>query len=737
MASGAVIYIVYSCTSIIISSIMAYLFWKRRSSIGALSMSFLMMCATEWALTDLLSALNTDFQVKLLWDKLDYIGVVFIPVLWFIFSIQYTRQEKFLKRKYYCLLSIIPIITLIILFSKGLQHLFIFNSRAESLGSGSLSLIMYDFGAWFWVHTVYSYTLIILGMIILFPRLIRFHKVYRKQAIIMIFAVLVPLVEECLYLMGLGPSKALDTTTFSFSITGLLLFIGMFRYKILDLIPIAREAVIDSMDDLVIVMDTQNRIIDINNSAKNILGKKHTNLIGQPIFKILSNHPMLFKEDSINLKSNEEVILEIDNKNNYYDMRISPLFNKNNKLVGSFIILNDITDLKETMEELKRSKVLAESANKAKSKFLATMSHEIRTPINGIIGMAELLENATLTALERENLNALQYSAESLINIINEILDFSKIEAGKMKLENIDFNLRDLISNTSKIFSSTKRLDQINFICHIDEKVPEVIIGDYAKLRQILTNLLSNAFKFTEKGKIEITVDNIRSYDNKVLLLFLVSDTGIGISKNKITNLFQSFHQLDSSTTRKYGGTGLGLSIVKNLIELMGGSIKVESHEGEGSRFFFEIPFIMVQNNALAIPPSPTSATETEKKLTILIAEDSKVNQLVVAQFLKKKKWIADIAQNGKEVLEKLESNIYDLILMDIQMPEMDGYEATKLIRENEKNTGSHVPIIALTANATEEDKNKCLEYGMEDFLSKPIKSEKLYSCILKYTESL
>lgn len=736
MLVGTIIYILYSIMSIIISSIMAYLFWKRHSSPGALTMSILMLSATEWALTDLLSAISNGFEVKVFWDSLDYLGIVSLPVLWFIFSIQYTRQEKLLKRRYYYLLSIIPIITLIMIFTNKLHHLFTFNIRTELLYSSSIWLVVYDFGIWFWVHTFYSYSLIIIGMIILFRRLIGLHKVYQKQAIIMIVAVLIPFIGECLYLLGLGPSKALDTTTFSFSIAGALLFIGMFRYKILDLIPIAREAVIESMDDLIIVLDTQNRIIDLNSSGRNIFGKGYENSIGLPISEVLKDQKLLFEENPGKLKYNEEVTLKIDDKRNYYEMKVSPLFNKKNVLVGSFIILSDITDLKVTMEELNNAKVVAESANRAKSEFLATMSHEIRTPINGIIGMAELLESANLTTQEKENLDTLKYSADSLLHIINEILDFSKIEAGKMEIENIGFNLRNLILHISKTFSSNRKQDQISFTYQVDESVPEFMLGDYQKLRQVLTNLLSNAFKFTEKGKIEIKVDCIRNSSIDTLLMFSVSDTGIGISQNKINSLFQSFHQLDSSTTRKYGGTGLGLSIVKNLIELMGGSIEAQSEEGKGSRFLFEIPFKVIEGNTSdTIVNTTTSTIEIEKKLTILVAEDSRVNQLVITQFLNKKKWKTDIAENGKEVLQKLESNTYDLILMDIQMPEMDGYEATKFIREQEKITDKRIPIIALTANATEDDKKMCLKYGMDDFLSKPIRSEKLYSCILKYVK--
>jgi CheY-like chemotaxis protein len=407
---------------------------------------------------------------------------------------------------------------------------------------------------------------------------------------------------------------------------------------------------------------------------------------------------------------------------------------KRKNVIGTFIVLNDITSLEEVMKSFEKAKIAAESANKAKSEFLATMSHEIRTPINGIIGMAEFLKSASLTSEERESLDTMEYSADLLLTIINDILDFSKIEAGRMKLESTSFNLRELVANTVKTFDYNKKQADIALALNIGENIPELLLGDYVRVRQILVNLLSNAFKFTERGEITVQAYIINSWQNEVLIEFAVSDTGIGIPGNKINNLFQSFHQLDGSTTRKYGGTGLGLSIVKSLVELMGGSIQVISEKGKGSTFSFQIPFKIVGNSVSNEVSAENDLKECNRVLRILVAEDSKVSQMVILQYIKKRNWEAVIVENGKEVLKCLEEdNNYDLIFMDIQMPEMDGYEAAKLIRESEKNSGRHIPIIALTANATEDDRIKCLECGMDDFLPKPVRGEKFYSCVLRY----
>jgi PAS domain S-box-containing protein len=619
------------------------------------------------------------------------------------------------------------------LFIDSPNNLFIEGRKIGHLSNTTLHIIEYDFGIWFWVHTVYSYTLMFLGMLVLLQRLIKNFKVYRNQTIIMISAILIPFVGAWKYMLGIGPYSNLDSTTFFFTIGGVLLFIGMFRYKLLDLVPIALEAVVETMSDLVIVLDTQNRIIDINNAAKGIFRKEQSNLIGQPITSILNYNYTLITDSIDLLQGNNEVVIHLDGKERYYNLRQYPLLNKTNIVIGSFVLLNDITSLKETMENLKLAKLAAESASRAKSEFLATMSHEIRTPLNGIVGMSELLETAGLNASEMENLKVLQYSANSLLYIINEILDFSKIEAGKMQIDNSSFDLREMISKVVKSFTQGNQTKDIHFNCDISEEIPNTLKGDYTKLHQILTNLLSNAFKFTEKGEIRVKIDCLRNSGRKVLLGFTVSDTGIGIPQDKITNLFQSFHQLDSTTTRRYGGTGLGLSIVKSLLELMGGTIKVESCLGKGSSFIFELPLDVEEEAAASRDFAEAPPNKVDRPLNVLIAEDSKVNQVLMSQLMLRRNWKSDIAENGLEVLEKLKTKDYDLILMDIQMPEMDGYEAAWAIREAEKGTEKHIPIIALTANATQEDRDKSLNCGMDGFLSKPIKSDNLYKCILKH----
>jgi len=735
--AGNILYILYSSISIGVPALMAYLFWRRRSTNGASAMSLLMICEVVWSLSFFLSALSIDMQLKLFLNSFSFVAAAIMPVAWFIFSFQYTRQEKFSKKLFGCLLCVIPIITIFIVFTNSTHHLFMAKTIIKPLPNSSLHLVSYDFGPLFWVHAVYSYILLALGAIILVAQFIGSFKIYRRQALLILGALIVSFSGEIVYQLGLGPFNNILITPFTFSLGGVLLFISMFRYKALDLVPIAYKTVIEIMGDLVIVMDKQHRIIDANNAAVKILGKEHSTLIGQPIGSILMDIPSMADKAALNSKSRSEIILEINHKRAYFNVKLSPLYDKDKSLIGTLLILSDITDLYETMEKLEKERLLAESASKAKSEFLATMSHEIRTPINGIVGMAELLESANLTVQESENLKALQYSAESLLHLITDILDFSKIEAGKMEVEYTNFSLREIVAGTANTFAAQKKGEMFSFSAEVEVDVPDQLLGDYIKLRQILANLLSNAFKFTEKGEVRLKVSKTKTEPDSVWVSFSISDTGIGIAQDKINSLFLSFHQLDSSTTRRFGGTGLGLSIVKKLLDLMGGSIGVKSAVGKGSEFCFELSFKISEKQISDDFHAEASAAAESKSLRILVAEDSRVNQLLISQLLQKKNWDSVIVENGQEALRKLEDNSFDLILMDIQMPVMDGYEAVKLIRQREAGKGVRIPIIALTANATQEDRARCIECGMDDFLTKPIKSDKLYQYIVKYTNNL
>jgi PAS domain S-box-containing protein len=396
--------------------------------------------------------------------------------------------------------------------------------------------------------------------------------------------------------------------------------------------------------------------------------------------------------------------------------------------------------LKESEKQIMKSSFEAQTAlasTKMKSEFLANMSHEIRTPINGVLGMTGLLLDTALNSEQKEFASAIQSSGQVLLGLINDILDFSKIEAGKLELEIIDFDLNHLVRELEKSFSYSIKQKGLKFLKSVQPALPPRYRSDPTRIRQILTNLIANAIKFTDSGYVIIDVTAVTTEGQVTFVKFEVSDTGIGMSKEALAKLFQAFTQADSSTSRKYGGSGLGLSISKHIVKLLGGDIGVSSDEGRGSTFWFTLPLEAASSQlndgivteAYFIQPAHRSPV----RLRILLAEDNTINQLIGIKMLEKMGHYVDVAANGREVLDALSRAPYDLILMDCQMPEMDGYEATRKVRELNSSVRT-IPIIAMTANAMDGDREKCLSAGMNDYLTKPVSQKALASIVDKLT---
>lgn len=509
------------------------------------------------------------------------------------------------------------------------------------------------------------------------------------------------------------------------------------------------STIIESMADMLVVTDRDFKIRTINKKVQELLGLEAAHIIGRYI------NEMLIEDETMTLAK----ILQLLDENGSatecemlfkgkFDGRISVsvsavwLHNQTNDIEGIIWVLQDLTRRKFTEDLLRQAKLSAEAANKAKSEFLANMSHEIRTPMNGVLGMTDILLDSGLSEQQQEYADNIKESAHSLLTIINDILDFSKIESGKFKVEKVPFDVHKSILGLEAIFKFGLEKKDIAFVIELDQYIPAALIGDPTRIRQVLINLIGNAMKFTpSQGAIVVDVATHCRDDKNIRLSFSVSDTGIGIKPEHHERIFKAFSQADSSTTRHFGGTGLGLTICKQLVEMMGGSIQVQSREGVGSRFSFDLPFdiavdLPTEDNS-GITKTSTSINQALKPLSILLVEDNLINQKVATKIIEGFGHKVTIAANGQVALVTLESKPFDLVLMDCQMPEMDGYQATQHIREKEKVSQQHLPIIAMTANAMEGDRDKCLQAGMDDYLTKPIDRKALNAKLVEIQSSL
>jgi PAS domain S-box-containing protein len=511
------------------------------------------------------------------------------------------------------------------------------------------------------------------------------------------------------------------------------------------------RSLIEASRDPLFTISLDGKIMDTNQASVRVTDVSKEDLIGSDFINY-------FTEPKLAKKGYEEVFSKgfvVDYPLVLIDGNLtSVLFNGSvykdvdGNVIGAVVVARDITELKKAEKELIEAKAFAELATKiaeealakaedatriavdsvkAKQQFLSNMSHEIRTPMNAIIGFTKVVLKTELTSKQREYLQAIKTSGDALIVLINDILDLAKVDSGKMSFEKVPFKMAKSIAAMMHLFDIKSQEKNVSLIKEYDESIPEIVIGDPVRLHQIILNLVSNAVKFTKQGEIIVNVKLVEETQDDVIIEFAISDTGIGIIESKIESVFENFQQASSGTSRIYGGTGLGLAIVKQLVEAQGGTIKVISSINVGSTFSFRLPFQKTITNVET--PEEIFILDTKlKNINVLVVEDIALNQLLMRTLLDDFGFNCDIASNGKIAIEKLRSKQYDIILMDLQMPIMNGFETTEYIR---KTLNSNVPIVALTADVTTVDLDKCKDVGMNDYVSKPVDERLLYSKII------
>ena len=510
-------------------------------------------------------------------------------------------------------------------------------------------------------------------------------------------------------------------------------------------------SLIEASRDPLFTINSEGKISDMNNASVKITHVSREKLIGSDFSRYFTE-PEKAREGYKQVFANGFVedfpLTMMDGKLTDVLFNGSVYKDDRGKVLGAVVVARVITEQKRIEKELIEARVfaelateiaekakinaesatiIAENAVQAKQQFLSNMSHEIRTPMNAIIGFTKVVLKTELTAKQKEYLTAIKMSGDALIVLINDILDLAKVDSGKMSFEAIPFKLEVSISAMLHLFDTKIQEKNLELVKVYDKNIPEVLIGDPVRLHQIILNLISNAVKFTSSGKITVGVRLISENNENATIEFMVSDTGIGIAENKLENIFENFQQASSGTSRLYGGTGLGLAIVKQLVEPQGGTIHVKSKIKEGSTFSFTLTFKKT-NEEVNLEIEPEEINKEIRTVKILVVEDIPLNQLLMKTILDDLGFDRDVAENGKVAIEKLKINSYDIILMDLQMPEMNGFEATEYIRNTMK---SKIPIIALTADVTTVDLAKCKAIGMNDYVSKPVNEELLYNKII------
>lgn len=588
-------YLLLLLIAIVTSGGLTFYGWRHRRTLGAKPFAALMLGVCLWNVGYTLELLaGADLPLKVFWASAKYLGIVVTPLAWFAFAVEYTGREMWLPRRRLILLSTIPLLTFILAMTNGTHHLVW--SQEQAVPAGPFIALQVTFEGWFWVHTAYSYTLLLLGAILIVQTWVNRPHVYRGQMTGALLGLIFPWIGNILSIFGLDPIPHLDLTPLAFTITGATMSWSLFRFRLLNLAPVARETVVESMSDGMIVLDIKSRVVDLNRAAQQMIGRSASQIIGRTAAEVFGARPDLVER----YRHVTEALDEIKAGEDYYELRLSPLRNRRGNLIGRVIILRNINERKQAEAALALARDQALEASRLKSQLMSRVSHELRTPLGAILGYAEMLHGSTNRALEmwqQQALTEIIASTHDLTNLVNELLYEVQLDARAVKLHLAPVMPQAMLRKVETQMAILAQNKGLTFTTNIAPDLPATLIGDEARLRQILINLIGNAIKFTQSGTIQV---RLYSRDDKHWAME-VCDTGPGIPLEAQEYIFEPFHQVDGSITREHGGTGLGLSIVKQLTDLMGGHITLESAVGRGSTFTVVLPLVPVTEMAAEI----------------------------------------------------------------------------------------------------------------------------------------
>jgi PAS domain S-box-containing protein len=562
--------------------------WQRRhAGVWAGPFAFLSGAVAWWAIFYALELSASSLELKLFWAKIEYIAIVSIPVLWFLFAMMYTARLHWIRPFRVGLLFVIPVTTLLLVFTNE-WHALIW--RQTSLAqTGAFSILDLSYGVGFFVHSVYSYGLLLVGTAVLLIGAYRAPRPYRWQNVGLVLGALVPWIANVVYLLNLLPGPNVDLSPSAFAVSGFVLAWSIFRFQLFDVAPVARRLAVEMMPEGVLVLDAQDRIVDMNPAAQDMFEAPLADVIGTHVADLLTEWPNLYEMHKDVVETRTELSLMVEGEVRHFDLQITPIYDTRQKLNGRLILYHDISSYKASEAALAEARDQALAVSRIKSELLARVSHELRTPLNVILGYTEMIQEGVLGEVNEKQYQAMDKVLQStrfLTHQVNDLLDLSSIESGSLLLHCIEFPVTDLLNQALAASQAEALGKSLTLESRISEDMPDLVYGDQERVTQILVNLVENAIKFSECGTIHIDIYQA----NGRYWAMSVSDEGPGIPPEAQTLIFEPFRQIDGSMTRIHSGTGLGLTIVQRLTELMDGKIELESQVGQGSSFTVLLP---------------------------------------------------------------------------------------------------------------------------------------------------